>query len=160
MKLEDLSKQINEVNRSIIALLNKSGYLEYDELTTDEQRTQRKYDKDGFDVADLDEEQWLKVEEYGRALRELEKVCHRLTYLTNPVKRTETIHFNAQSERYGCDYHTFTCGDRIEFLRYEEEYDAYIWTVSSVEHNTDYGGYYIVGFNKINMDGLKVRFRW
>ncbi|MCH5201412.1 MAG: DUF5348 domain-containing protein [Oscillospiraceae bacterium] len=163
MKIAELTKKLKALNGEIKAVLRDSGFAEYNEFYPDEYETSRKTirGEDGYEdnVADLTADEWLRVYEYEKMLDQLDTISDRLTYLDKPITYEGTLYKSA-SGRYGCDYHEFTCGNRIEFQKYDEEHDCYYWVISRVEFSDDKGGYYIYGHSSTPLDGLKVRFRW
>ena len=148
MNLNKLQTELKELNYSIKNLLRYSKYGEYNDLSG--------LDND-FTTLTADER--LVLNELCGVMEHLENVNYSLDYLEKPIKHEDILHFNPRSERYECDYHEFTCGNRIEFLWYDEFAECEKWTISSVEHSKEAGGYYIVGYRSVSLDGLRVRFR-
>lgn len=159
MKIAEITKLMNSLNSQIKMILKDSGFEESNGLYPDEYETNRKLDKDGFEVADLTADEWQLVNSYELLLDQLDTISDRLTYLSKPTTCEFTLRL-AENGRYSCDHHEFTCGDRIEYQKYYEEYDSYYWAIARVEYSDYKGGYYIYGDSSVQLDGLRVRFRF
>lgn len=164
MKITDLTKAMNSLNRQIKSILRDSGFDGFfEEFFPDEFDTNRKtvtY-KEGYtdDVPDLTADEWQLVRDYSWILGKLDIIFDRLSYLSKPVVHEGTLSF-CSNDRYACDYYEFTCGSRIEYQKYDEYHDCYYWTISRVEYSDDKDGYYIYGDSSTQLDGLRVRFRF
>ena len=140
----ELFSQALELKAPIKRFLNASLYREYEDLS-------------GVDYDPEDPEQLLLVDEMARLAEALDDVQDRLTYLSMPITETSKLHRN-EGGRWEMDSgFYFTCGRPIEALIDEGTGDAPRWVISSVE--SDDRGYYIVGYQKVSMDGLTVRRR-
>ncbi len=159
MKIAELTKAMNSLNRQIKTILKDSGFDKYNELCPDEFDTNRKLDSDGYEVADLTADEWQLVYDYEQILDKLDMISDRLAYLAKPINYEGTLHL-CDNGRYSCDYHEFTCGNYIEYQKYDADHECYYWAISRVEFNKDKGGYYIYGDSITQLDGLRVRFRW
>lgn len=96
------------------------------------------------------------VDEYREALCHLINAYWIIDYMSRPVDEESTLFLNSQGN-FECSFHTFHCGDGIEFLYYDEDYERYKWCSSRVEHDGE--KYYIVGYRNVDMNGLRVRNR-
>ena len=159
MKITEVTKAMNSLNRQIKTLLKDSGFEEYNELFPDEYETSRKLDRDGFEVADLNADEWQLVREYEQILDKLDSISDRLTYLAKPIIYEGTLYL-AENGRYSCAHYEFTCGNRIEYRKYDADHESYYWAIARVEYSDDKGGYYINGDSSVELDGLRVRLRW
>lgn len=148
MNLNKLQAELKDLHGTIKTLLRYSKYSECNDLSGLE---------DDFENLSADER--LVLDELRGVMEHLEDVSYLLSYLERPIKHEDVLHFNPRSERYECDYHEYTCGNRIEFLWYDEFDECERWSVSRVEHSREAGGYYIVGYRSVSLDGLRVRFR-
>lgn len=152
--LKTLSEEIKKLERQIKTVLSITQYSEYDDLSALDDYKQLKT---------ADERQQL--EEYRNILYKLDEVQSNLSYYERPIREESRIYRN-ETGRYETDAgYYYTSGSGIEFLRTEQVYnedtntweDAEIWTTSRVESRD--GQYYIVGYPKLEMSGLKVRVR-
>lgn len=96
------------------------------------------------------------VNEYRNALNHLCNAYWIIDYLSRPVDEESMLFLNSQGN-FECSFHTFHCGDGIEFYCYDEYDEKYKWCTSRVEHDGE--KYYIVRHRNINMNGLRVRHR-
>lgn len=97
----------------------------------------------------------LLQDELYPVLKKLEEVKDDIEYLNKPILKTGILNKNSR-DRYETDYMEYTSGSGIEALIYDPDDENEKWVISRVEHN---GDYYIVGYPKVKMDGLKVRIR-
>lgn len=150
--LNDLTRELQELNIQIKKLLNISKYVEYDDLSEID-----------YDLMNPDE--GFLADEYTSILMNLADVKHRLDYLNRRVLFTDQLVLN-ESDRYETSNGRmcYTSGSPIEFqyideaMNEEGEFvDVPTWRTSTVEHNGS--SYYIVGYPEIDLDGLTVRVR-
>ena len=150
--LNDLTRELQELNMQIKKLLNISKYAEYDDLSE-------------IDYDLMDSNEGFLIDEYASILMNLADIKSRLDYLNRRVLFTDQLVLN-ESDRYETSNGRmcYTSGSPIEFqyideaMNEEGEFiDIPTWRTSTVAHNgTDY---YIVGYPEIDLDGLKVRVR-
>jgi hypothetical protein len=151
MNANELMKHLVKLNENISYIFQKAG-MEYD------------FDRLELDIDYNDPEDILFAEQLYPAMEKLASVKYTINYFSKPITATGVLHKN-RNERYSCDYHEFTCGDRIEYYAYDYDLECYKWHISRVEH--DGNDYYIVASRNITkdgepipMDGLEVRFRY
>lgn len=107
-----------------------------------------------FDYENPDEQ--LLQNELNIILEKMSEVKNKVDYLTSPIKDEGRLSLN-WTDRYCLNEHEYHCGNKIEFFYIpddEEEYPR--WIISRIEHDKEY---YIVGYENINLDGLRVRVR-
>lgn len=141
--LENLLSSASNLSNRIGDLINKSTYLEYDDLS-------------GLNIDYDDPEQLLLLDEFKSILDNLENAKENIDYLNRPIVYTGILHKNSRG-RYEVGNKEFTSGSGIEALFYDNFYGKERWVKTSVEHNGE--DYYLVGYKKIKMEGLKVRIR-
>ncbi len=114
-------------------------------------------------VKSADERQQLA--EYYNILNELGNIQRKLACYDKPVEETSRIYADETGCYRTAGGHSYTCGSDIKFLRMVEIYNddtgkwenADIWTTSCMEGNEE--KYFIVGYEKIELPGLKVSVR-
>ena len=142
MNIQQLYNNFSDLNKEISTILTQSGFDTHNDL----------YDLDcGSDPDSL-----MLREELTDVLNHLDVVNSILNYLGKKIAGEYTLHKN-KNDRYSCDLHEYTCGNRIEFYYYDDDIEKYRWNISTVEHNGS--DYYIVGYRDISLNGLKVRIR-
>lgn len=142
MNIQQLYNTVSDHNKQISTILKQSGFDTHNDL----------YDLD----CGSDPESLMLREELTDVLDRLDIVHNSIDYLNKKIAGEYTLHKN-RSDRYSCDLHEFTCGNRIEFYYYDDDIEKYRWNISTVEHNGS--DYYIVGYRDVALDGLKVRIR-
>lgn len=151
--MQVLSKEMEKLRQQIVTLQFVSGYKSEDDIKLR-----------GWELKDADERQMM--EEYVTILYMLDKIRGGLDYHSLPVKEEGILHLNKVSGRYETEKgYCYTSGSGIEFLRLEKifnyetqkEEEVEIWTTSRLEH--DGKKYYIVGYQEVKLQGLKVRMR-
>lgn len=134
----------NEIKWRIDSVLKCSTYEDYDDLS-------------GLNIDYKDSEQLFLLEELQAVMRCLDEARGRLEYLSLPVQEVSTLHKN-ESGRYETENgHYYTCGSLIEALVQDGYREVPHWVRTSVEGNGR--GYFLVGDDKVEMDGLTVRVR-
>jgi hypothetical protein len=141
--LEKLFNKISELGSDIGELIKMSAYDKYDDLS-------------GLKIDRSNAEQLLLLDELKGIMYKLDQVKDSIDYLNKPIVHTGYLSKNSRG-RYETEAKEFTCGSSIEVLLYDDFYETQRWVATSVEHNQK--DYYIVGFPKIPMQGLKVRVR-
>lgn len=140
MNIQQLHDRLNELN--IEQILAQSGFDTKNDL----------YDMEcGSDPDSL-----MLREELTDVLDHLDVASNILKYLNKEVVGEYTLHKNANG-KYFCEAWEFSCGNRIEFYGYDDDLEKYRWYISRIEH--DGNDYYIVGFRKVRLGGLKIRIR-
>lgn len=128
--------------KKIISMTKQSDYSEIDENIG--------YDED-------DPEERLLENEIYKLLESLDAVKDRIDYLNLPILASGKLTKNKQG-RYVLDAHEFHCGDRIEFLYYDDINEKNEWSISTIEH--DGNDYYAVGYKKFSLLGVTARLRY
>lgn len=156
MNIKEYQSKMNNLVRDIKNLLSIGGF-DYEHFENIE------YPKN-VDSAD----DWQIYNAMLKAAEHLDTAVDILEYYRLPIETEQTLYYDPSDGRYKCDYCTFTCGRGIEFYYYDEYDEIYKWEKSRVEYrdcevynseNERNHGYYIVGYNNVSLDGLKVRFR-
>lgn len=152
MNIRELTAAMQYLSEQLNVVLSKSGFQEYDDLSS------VKYDINNPD--DL-----MLIDVYRQLFSKLSDVQYTISYLSRPVKHQDRLTLRSDG-RYGTVNGTtyYTSGSRIEFLTFEEVLDSSgqlidvpAWRISRIEHNgTDY---YIVGYPDVDLNGLRVRIR-
>ena len=142
MNIQQLYNNFSDLNKEISTILKQSGFDTHNDL----------YDLD----CGSDSDSLMLREELTDVLDHLDVVNSILNYLGKKIAGEYTLHKN-KNDRYSCDLHEYTCGNRIEFYYYDDDIEKYRWNISTVEHNGS--DYYIVGYRDISLNGLKVRIR-
>lgn len=145
MKLDELKKEMFELNEEIKYLLKKTGFAEYEEL--------EKVEADHSNPDDL-----FILHELRAACYRLSEASDDISYLEGEIIGEYKLKKNSCG-RYETPKHEYTCGNTIEFMYYDEFDERNVWAVSSVEH--DGNDYYITGsrYKGIQLEGLTVRQR-
>ena len=142
MKIEDLTKELYNLNRSIKEITTTTGFYEWENLEEVEA------DKDN-------PEQLLLLEEYKRVIGKLDEVNRALDYLKRPITIEGELLLQ-NNGRYTIGDTELTSGKPLEVLIYDEYEELYRWLASRIESNSK--GYYIVGYDGV-INGLKARIR-
>lgn len=140
--IKELFLDATLLNFQIKELLQKSGVGFYDELCAELNKT--------------NPNDCQMYYELNRMLHNLSEMSNRLDYLNKPVEGEYVLH-KGSNGRFSCEVFEFTCGCLIEALVYDDYYESYAWVLTSVE--ADDGGYYLVGYKDISLEGLKIRIR-
>lgn len=143
--IQELDEMLQKLRLPIREVIKKTEFEDCDDLSAL---------KDFGKITNPDEFQL--VDEYRNALYHLCHAYQIINYMSRPVDKESTLFLNSQG-KFECSFHTFHCGDRIEFYYYDEDYENYKWCSSRVEHDGE--KYYIVGHRNVDMNGLRVRNR-
>lgn len=142
--LKMVLERTNDIKWKIDNILKCSTYNDYDDLS-------------GMDIDYKDSEQLFLLGELQSIMRCLDEVKGMLEYLILPVKEVSRLHQN-KSGRYETESgHYYTCGSPIEALVQDGYREVPYWVRTSVEGNGR--GYFLVGYDSVDMDGLTVRIR-
>ncbi len=142
--LKKVLEKTNDLKCKIDSILRYSTYDEGDDLG-------------GLNINYRDGEQLFLLEELQSIMRNLDEVRGKLTYLALPVREVSRLHKN-ESGRYETDGgHYYTCGSPVEALVEDGYHEVPYWVWTRLEHNEK--GYYLVGCDSVEMDGLTVRVR-
>lgn len=145
--MADLKMILDNTNRlysKIDSILRLSTYDECDDLS-------------GLEIDYQDGEQLFLLDELRAIMKNLDEVKGRLAYLALPIHEVSRLHKNG-SGRYETESgHYYTYGSSIEALVKDSFSEMPRWIRTSVEGNGK--GYFMVGYDKVEMDGLTVRVR-
>lgn len=146
MKIKEALNEMSDLNDEVKRILKKISYKDYDDLSG--------LKNDGSP------EDALIRDELVDAAGHLDKFRRIINYLNRKVVKQGVLKLNERG-RYEIvedeDEYEYTSADLIEFLYYDDYDEREKWCISRVEATK--GKYYIVGYEKIKMDGLKVRVR-
>lgn len=142
--LRELLERSQKLNIDIKRLLKESTYLEYDDLSR-------------LDINYKDAEQLLLQEQLWKVMQELEDVSDRLDYLALPIKEVSRLHKNSDGRYETESGKYFTSGCRVEALVSDGYREVPYWVRTSIEH--DGKDYFLAGYQKVELEGLKVRLR-
>ena len=143
MDIGEFQKRMDDALGEVKRLLVQSGY--YDNLTLEN------IDCDRNDPDDI--QRW---NELANASKLLLKAVDSLNYFHRPIAGTSRLHLNT-SGRYEDDFCEYTSGSGIEFLLIDN-CSTPCWVHSRIESDDD-GNYYIVGYKRLDMEGLETRGR-
>lgn len=143
MDIGEFQKRMDDALSEVKRLLVQSGY--YDNLTLEN------IDCDRNDPDDI--QCW---NELTNASKLLLKAVDDLNYIHHPIAGTSRLHLNTNG-RYEDDFNEYTSGSDIEFLLVEN-CSTPCWVHSHIESDDD-GNYYIVGYKRLDMEGLETRVR-
>ena len=141
--LEKILQSAVSVSRDISDLLKMSTYLEFNDMS-------------GLKIDYKDPEQLFLLDELRDIMESLDKAADHINYLNQPVKYTGYLHKNSRG-RYETTFREYTCGSGIEVFLYDDFWERDRWVKTRVEH--DGRDYYLVGYNNVGMENLKVRVR-
>ncbi len=132
------------MSRDIKQLVRFSGYNENDGLN-------------GVKIDWNDPEQKFLRDEMWSVMRNLTDVLDTIAYLSKPFEEVSTLHMNSRGRYETEDETELTCGFPLEALIYDDFYGSRYWVTTRIEH--DGMRYYLYGYEKNSLDGLKVRIR-
>ncbi len=142
--INTLFTEIRGLGKGINSILKDASYDDYGDLSS-------------LDIDNEDSEQLFLLDELQAVMEKLDEVRGRLAYLALPIREVGTLHKN-ESGRYETESgHYYTCGSPIEALVQDSFSEVPRWVWTRVEGNGR--GYYLVGYDKVDMDGLTVRVR-
>lgn len=141
ISLEECSKLLKIVEQSISDVIYRFG---------DEGDNVR------YEQGNLDEE-YLR-NEYISLMEQLEKIYHRINYLSLPVSEQGFITHN-KARRYELPSGTyFTSGSTCEILYDDKDFGEQYWVYTTIEHNGE--DYYAKALGKdVSINGMMVRVR-
>lgn len=143
MNIREYQERMNDALGEVKRLLVQSGYCD--------NQTLENIDCDRNDPDDI--QRW---NELMNASKLLLKAVDSLNYLHRPIAGTSRLHLNT-SGRYEDDFCEYTSGSGIEFLLTDNGSTPY-WVHSRIESDDD-GNYYIIGYKRLDMEGLETRVR-
>lgn len=101
-------------------------------------------------------EEQLLLRELGNVLEKLSEAKLKIDYLSSSIEDEGRLRLN-WNDRYVLNEHEYHCGNKIEFYYVPDDEDEHPrWVVSRIEHDKEY---YIVGYENVKLDGLRVRVR-
>ncbi|PIE92803.1 hypothetical protein CO726_24875 [Bacillus fungorum] len=141
MDLEVLHKEMHLLKNKIKKIISKTGYA---------------CDNVCYNANDLDEK--FIMSQYYYMLTELEKMYHRLEYVSKDVVEEGYISHN-KDKRYALQSGRYlTTGSQCEILYKNEETESVYWIYTIIQHNGQ--DYYAEELGKeVSIDGMKVRIR-
>lgn len=145
--MADLQMALSEavkLNRSITQFLKFSTYTDYDDLS-------------GLDMDLTDGEQLFLRDELRVIADRLADVQDFISYLSRPIVEDSRLRKGTAGKYRTAKGHIYDCRSRIEALVSDEYHEVPYWTRTTVEHNGE--DYYLVGYQGIPMNGLRVRVR-
>jgi len=142
--LQEVFSETNGLYGRIDRILKFSSYDEYDDLS-------------GLGIDYRDGEPLFLLDELQSAMEKLDGVRGRLAYLALPIREVGTLHKNESGRYETKSGHYYTCGSPIEALVQDSYREVPRWVWTRVEGNGR--GYYLVGYDKVDMDGQTVRMR-
>jgi len=117
-------------------------------------------ESDGMNDVEInrnDPEQKFLRDEMSRVMGNLTDVLDTIEYLSKPIEEVGTLHMNSRGRYETEDETELTCGYSLEALIYDDFDDSRYWAKTRIEHDGE--RYYLYGYKKTSLDGLKVRFR-
>ena len=159
MKIQDAKMALKELNRQIKTILHNSGFESNNGFYPDEYETNRKLDRDGFEVADLTADEWQLVYECEHILDKLDNISERIDYLSQPITHKGKL-YRTTNDRYAVDGVELCCGYRVEYQQYDKEHECYYWIIDRIEYSDKYDGYYFYSSKEPCSEGKSVRIRW
>ncbi len=133
-----------KLNQSISKFLKFSTYTDYDDLS-------------GLDIDLKDGEQLFLRDELRDITDRLADVQDYIAYLSRPIVEVSRLRKGTAGKYRTAKGHFYDCRSRIEALVSDEYHEVPYWTRTTVEHNGE--DYYLVGYQNISMNGLRVRVR-
>lgn len=143
MNIREFQKRMDDALGEVKRLLVQSGYCD--------NQTLENIDCDRNDPDDI--QRW---NELTNASKLLLKAVDDLNYLHHPIAGTSRLHLNT-SGRYEDDFCEYTSDSGIEFLLTDNG-STPCWVHSRIESDDD-GNYYIIGYKRLDMEGLETRVR-
>lgn len=143
MDIGEFQKRMDDALGEVKRLLVQSGYCD--------NQTLENIDCDRNDPDDI--QRW---NELTNASKLLLKAVDDLNYLHHQIAGTSRLPLNT-SGRYEDDFCEYTSGSGIEFLLTDNGSTPY-WVHSRIESDDD-GNYYIIGYKRLDMEGLETRVR-
>jgi len=146
MKIKEALNKMSDLNDEVKRVLKEINYKDFGDLSG--------LKNDGGPEDTLIRDELIDAAEH------LDKFRRIINYLNRKVVKQGVLKLNERG-RYEIvedeDEYEYTCGNAIEFLYYDDYDEREKWRISRVEATK--GKYYIVGYEKLKMDGLKVRVR-
>ena len=143
MRINELNTQLKGLCQNANELLDTTGMSSYGIIENVE------FDRSNFDET-------LFYDEFYNIMKKLDNICFTVKYLNSKVSGEYTLSKNITG-RYKCSEYTYRSGSPIEFLYYDKFEAKYKWVISQVGYNGK--DYYIVGYNHLPLEGLRVRIR-
>lgn len=144
MDINTVLEQMAELKIKIDDILKASTYDEHADLR-------------GLRVDYKDCDQLFLLKELRSIMGKLVDAGSSIEYLFRPVKETGSLHRDADGKYETGQGYPYRCGSLIEALLQEDLQEVPCWILTKVEHDGE--DYYLVGYEDIPMDGLRVRVR-
>lgn len=147
-KLHEVLAEALSLNEQIKKFLNFSTYTEYSGM-------------DDLDMDSMDGEQLFLMDELKRFAYFLTHAQERIVYLTRPVKKESILRERPDGKYQTESGHVFEVGSGIEALVTSRFRAVPYWARTIVDRDVDYKGedYYLLDFEDLPMEGLRVRER-
>ena len=149
MTIQTIFKRLTDIDRQIQTLLRDIGMDDYCELG------------DVITPNRVDPDEMLLFNELSDLMSPIIRLHQELMYLLVPCSEIHVLR-RYPNGRYGYDIRpfeeerTFSCGNPIEALIYDENGNP-SWVSTRIEHNgTDY---YLYGYGNVPLNGLSIRER-
>lgn len=144
MDINTVLEQMAELKIKIDDILSTSTYDEHADLR-------------GLHVDRRDSGQLFLLKELRSIMRKLADTGGSIEYLSRPVKEIGSLHRDADGKYKTGQGYPYRCGSLIEILLQEDSGEVPCWVLTKVEHDGE--DYYLVGYEDIPMEGLRVRVR-
>lgn len=144
MDINTVLEQMAELKMKIDDILKDSTYDEHADLS-------------GLHVDYKDSDQLFLLNELRSIMRKLAVAGSSIEYLFRPVKETGFLHRDEAGEYVTGQGYSYRIGSLIEVLLRDGSGEVPCWVLTKVEH--DGVDYYLVGYEDIPLEGLRVRVR-
>lgn len=111
----------------------------------------------GLHVDHKDSDQMFQLRELRKIMRKLADIGGSIEYLFRPVQETGTLNKDENGEYRTEKGYYYRSGSLIEAFLQEDTHEEPFWVQTKVEHDGE--DYYLMGYEDIPMNGLKVRVR-
>ncbi len=144
MDIYTVLEQMAELKIQIDDILKVSTYDEHADLR-------------GLHADRGDCDQLFLLNELRSIMRKLAVAGSSIEYLFRPVKETGFLHRDDDGEYKTGRGYTYRIGSLIEVLLRDDSCEVPCWVLTKVEHDGE--DYYLVGYEDIPLEGLRVRVR-
>ena len=144
MDINAVLEQMAELKIKIDEILSASTYDEHADLR-------------GLHVDLGDSGQRFLLKELRAIMRKLADTGGSIEYLFRPVKEVGLLHRDKDGKYKTGQGYSYRSGSLIEFLLQDDSGEVSCWVPTKVEHDGE--DYYLVGYEDIPLEGLRVRVR-
>ena len=144
MDINTVLEQVAELKIKMDDILKTSTYDEHADLR-------------GLHVDCKDSDQLFLLNELRSIMRKLAVAGSSIEYLFRPVKETGFLHRDEAGEYVTGQGYSYRIGSLIEVLLRDGSSEVPCWVLTKVEHDGE--DYYLVGYEDIPLEGLRVRVR-